>query len=353
MDLILKSTERCNFKCTFCSSTDIVDGDDRAITLDLNRVYRFLDRYPNTQTIILNGGDPLMLKPDYYWKLIEELDRRNSHATLSFTTNLWPFYKNPETWQDLFRHPRVGVTTSFNYGGTRLITSTREFTEQDFRRVSELFLERIGYRPDFIAVITDENYDSCIQTVELAKEMDVECKLNYAMASGVQSRPLQLSKIYAMYVKVYEAGLWQWEFNTKQLMKRLWSGNTVCPQNRECHLGIRAFNPDGSYYSCGSFGDDKDYPLDFEMEMAGGTDLPFEEDPQLISMHDGCFGCPMFEICNGCRKTIKDHKQHSMVADHCTLMKTLIPSIIGITNDVTGDDSLRSLLNQRRKPIET
>ena len=37
-----------------------------------------------------------MMSPDYYWKIINHLDKINSKCSVSFTTNLWPFYKNPE-----------------------------------------------------------------------------------------------------------------------------------------------------------------------------------------------------------------------------------------------------------------
>ena len=99
MDLIIKPTEKCNFKCTFCSSTHITE--DKALELDHQYIFDFLKRYPETKTIIVNGGDPLMMDPDYYWKIIEHLDTIKSEATISFTSNLWPFYKNPNTQSPL------------------------------------------------------------------------------------------------------------------------------------------------------------------------------------------------------------------------------------------------------------
>ena len=94
MELIIKPTEKCNFKCTFCSSTQITE--DKTAELDHEYIFQFLKRFPETNTIIVNGGDPLMMRPDYYWKLIDHLDSIDSHATISFTSNLWPFYKNPD-----------------------------------------------------------------------------------------------------------------------------------------------------------------------------------------------------------------------------------------------------------------
>ena len=95
MDLIIKPTELCNFKCTFCSSSKITETDSTA-QLDLFKIFRFLDRYPDTQTIIVNGGDPLMMDPKYYMAMIEFLDKNNYPASISLTTNLWPFYVKPD-----------------------------------------------------------------------------------------------------------------------------------------------------------------------------------------------------------------------------------------------------------------
>ena len=38
-------------------------------------------------------------------------------------------------------------------------------------------------------------------------------------------------------------------------------------------------------------------------------------------MKKSCYGCPMFNICNGCRKTIKDYKEKDVVEVHCQKMK--------------------------------
>jgi len=344
MELIIKPTEKCNFKCTFCSSTHITD--DKTAELSHDHIFRFLDRYPETNTIIVNGGDPLMMEPDYYCKIIDYLDSKNMSTTISFTTNLWPFYKNPNKWIDLFNHERLGITTSFQYGGGRLKGDLTEFSEEDFWNVSNKMLELVGYRPDFISVITEQNVDRAIDNVLLAKEMGVECKLNYAFSSGPpvkfrgitmgqQGKPYVLADIYEIYVEIWKMGLTDWEYNTKQMVKRLSGKSTSCPQNRNCDSGIRTLQPSGDYYSCGAFGDDKQYPIDFEKEMSGDKIFPLKFQPELNSLKQSCFTCPMFDICNGCKKTIKDLKDHDMVETHCKKMKTLAIDIIE-ANGLTG-----------------
>jgi len=344
MDLIIKPTELCNFKCTFCSSTKI--AQHKKDLLNHNYIFRFLKRFPQTKTIIVNGGDPLMVEPGYYWRIIDWLDEHNYDTSISLTTNLWPFYVKPKKWAPLFNNDRVGITTSFQYGGGRLKGDFTEFTEEDFWKCSDTMLEYCGYRPDFIAVIVPENEDMALKNVELAYKMSdgkepkdtfenlskektgVECKLNYAMSSGDQDKPYLLSKIYQKYVEIWEKGLHPWEFNTRQMMKRIRDEITLCPQNRKCDEGIRSFNPSGDYYSCGAFGDDKDKAIDFEAEMQGKFFTPLQKDANLFSMKRACLECPMFNICNGCRKTIKDFKKHNVVEDHCRLMKTIAPKIL-------------------------
>lgn len=287
-----------------------------------------------------------MMKPDYYWRIIDWLDAKEYNTSIALTTNLWPFYKKPKMWTPLFNHDRIGVTTSFNYGDGRLKGDGSLFSADDFWRCSDAMLEHCGYRPDFIAVMTELNDWAAIKNVELAVEMSeghepqgtllnlnrekvgVECKLNYAMSSGDQDTPYLLAKIYKTYVDIWQRGLAPWEFNTRQMIKRLQGGSTTCPQNRKCDEGIRTLQPSGDYYSCGAFGDDKEMPIDFAYEMQGGFATPLQDSIELSSMKQACWTCPMFDICNGCRKTIKDFKRHGVVEAHCQMMKTIAPQIL-------------------------
>ena len=174
MELIIKPTEQCNFKCTFCSSTSI--SKHKSDILEHDYIFKFLKRFPRTKTIIVNGGDPLMMEPDYYWTIIDYLDKHELSTSIALTTNLWPVYKKPQKWTSLFCNERVGVTTSFNYGDGRLKGDYSLFTEDDFWKCSNAMLEYTGYSPDFISVITDDNEHLAIKNVELAKEMSCGLK---------------------------------------------------------------------------------------------------------------------------------------------------------------------------------
>ncbi|MDR3607761.1 MAG: hypothetical protein P4M08_10315 [Oligoflexia bacterium] len=327
MELIIKPTQACNFSCTFCSSNEIAESSKT--TLDLQRIFDFLKRFPRTRSIVVNGGDPLMMKPEYYFAILEHVEKHGYPANLGLTTNLWSFYKNPAKWRDLFRHPRVGVITSFQYGSSRRVTPTQVFTVDLFLETSDLMLREVGYRPDFISVMDEESAPYALENVRLAKKLDVECKLNAAMASGRQGRHFSQSEMYRIYHQVWKEGLAPWEFNTKQLLAKAQDAQSLsCPRARNCDEHIRAINPEGDYYSCGSIADDREHAIEWDVEMGSlAVARPLSTDPELQSLKPVCFSCEFFELCNGCRKTIRDIQRADQVEAHCQGMQALKPEL--------------------------
>lgn len=327
IDLIIKSTQRCDFSCTFCSSPDIAKSNSPKDDLELSKIERFLDRFPQTKTIIVNGGDPLMMKPEYYFAILKMLEDRNmDECVMSFTTNLWNYYNFPDKWRPLFRHPQVQICTSFHYGDSRQIKPGEVYTEEIFLKVMNQFKDDFGYYPHFISVITEENKHLAINNVRLAKWLGIECKMNYAMASGRESKPFPIGEMYKIYMDIYEEGLSDYEYSTKQMLARLkGSQTTTCPQNRKCDQGIRNLQPKSEsgyeYNSCGSLGDDQLYPIDFEREMNGEFFTPLQDEYNLQYQKEECLSCPNFQICNGCYKTVHDLKEHNLVEHSCKFMK--------------------------------
>jgi len=326
MDLIIKPTQRCNFKCSFCSSTDIASSNNLKDDLDHTKIISFLERFPMTKHIIVNGGDPLMVSPDYYFKILDYLDANSRDVKISLITNLWDYYLYPEKWFYLFSHKKIQIGTSFNFGETRKITKQKVFTKNIFLDVMHKFKKDFNYFPGFISVINDDNADTALENVELARDLGVECKLNYAMASGREGVCYPIGKMYNIYLDVYEKGLTDFEYNTKQMIRRLKGDEfTSCPQNRRCDEGIRNLQPSSKsgyeYGSCGSFGDDQEYAIDFEKEMKGEFFTPLQDAIELKYLKEECLSCPSFNICNGCYKTVRDLKKNNLVEESCVEMK--------------------------------
>jgi sulfatase maturation enzyme AslB (radical SAM superfamily) len=326
MDLILKPTQRCNFSCSFCSSTDIAKSNNTKDDLAVGKIKQFLMRFPKTKNIIVNGGDPLVMPPTYYSEVLDFAESQQMDIQLHFTTNLWDYHLHPEKWQPLFHHPRVTVGTSFDLGDGRRITKNSVFTKELFFEIVEKFKKEFKYVPAFIAVITEENQSESLELVKIAKSMGVECKLSYALKSGKSGTIFPIGSIYNIYLDIYEAGLMEFEFHTKQMLQRLKNDeNTICPQNRRCDEGIRNLQPDSAsgynYGSCGAFGDDQQYGIDFEKEMAGEFFKPLQSAFEIQYQKEECLSCPNFNICNGCYKTVSDLKSTNRVEESCREMK--------------------------------
>jgi len=204
MDLIIKPTQLCNFSCTFCSSPDIAESD--ADIIEFDQINEFFGRF-DVSSVIINGGDPLVMSPEWYDELLLIMAKHNCTANISLTTNMWDFCKRPDKWIKLFNHPQISVSTSFHYGDSRRINKDTVYTEEHFWKASDLLLEHVGYRPQFISVITPENLSTAIDNVTLAQKMDVECKLNLGLISGLLTEQITYAQMFELYVEIYNRGL--------------------------------------------------------------------------------------------------------------------------------------------------
>ena len=327
-DLVIKITERCNFACTFCSSSDISNSDTE---LDLEGVFTFLKAFPLTSTVIVNGGDPLVVSPSIYQQILKFLDENEMETKLGLVSNLWDFYKNPLKWKEVFDHPKVTICTSFNYGDARRISKEEVFTEELFLEITDMMKER---HPDkrlfFIGVIDEDNLDTVIDMARLAKRIDIPCRANRIMKSGKAMKALPIGTICKEYVKICEEGLSDWEKNTEMILNvlRHKKGVVGCPLNRDCDQGIRCLQPDG-YYACPAWADEKKHKANYEEEIKAkelSSILP--EDLSFTFLKPDCLSCPAYNVCNGCKKHIEELKESDQVERNCNDMREALPSLL-------------------------
>jgi len=278
-----------------------------------------------------------MVSPVVYKDVLNYIDENNLPTFLSFTTNLWDFYWHPDKWTSLLKRKNVGVITSFQYGEERCISPGSPYTENLFWLVSNLFLEKIGYRPDFISVVSEKNMHLSFKHVTLAKKMNVECKLNYANSSGLKDIPFPIGVIAHVYAEIFEKGLEEFEYNTKQFIKVIKNEPTTCPLLRDCDSHIRCLQPSG-YYSCGAFGDDDLYDVN-PNEDASNVEVPLQGDHSIFSLKDECHTCHAFKLCNGCKKHIYDLKYYckmnnsTIIERSCNDMKLAYKRFEKVLND--------------------
>lgn len=318
MELIIKPTGRCNMNCKFCSAgeLDIQHPADEKVPQQIKDLIQEIK--PNT--IIVTGGEPLMMQPSYYYELHEL-----TGGLICPTSNLKDFYLHPDKWVDLFKEKWFSVTTSFNYGDTRRWDADTPFTEEKFIEVINMVKDLTGRPPtSFIAVIDESNEHTAMDHVILAKKLGMQVKLNNAIAVGRQKVHFPRYKIFKYYMDIIDAGLDDYE-RYCSIRK---SG--ICPFNIDmmCSTSIRCCYVDHN---------GKLHVGTCDEELSGGIELTYEEACKTVIEYcpaplpaseyitPECVYCELFRLCNGCHQNRRHAKEDP---NFCSEMKKLESRII-------------------------
>lgn len=308
MELIVKVTSRCDMCCTFCSATKLGLQDMTPEEI------AYAAKTVNAQTLILLGGEALCMGSDFYRELLEL-----TNAKLDFTTNLKAFHQNTDTWTPLFKHKRVNVCTSFNYGTSRMLDANTIYDENRFCDTMYLFNEKVGYMPPFIAVMDENNINTWRQHIELAKKLGTTVRLNNALKLGRQGKYFPRSKMFKIWVQIAKEGLDEYEINTKE------RNIGRCPINscQLCSSTIRVVqkNKNGEliFYNC----DDRSNMGCLPLSHDKITDIPHKEPP--LPMFNKCYSCDLFHVCNGCQTNLMQIEDKE---EYCHDMESIKEDII-------------------------
>lgn len=307
MELIIKPTSKCNFACTFCSASKMNLQTLDHLNDDLKKI---LDTLKPTN-IIITGGDPLCVSPDFYYELLSY-----GNWNISLTTNLKDFVLNPTKWIDLFRNPRIGICTSFQYGDGRRWSTDVVYDEQMFIDTETKFKELIGYTPNFISVISTENEQYALKHCKLAKLLQTRCKLNSVMPLGSSIEHYPMYKMFKIWFDAIEQG-YQDYIQVDSCFK-----NGACNLNTAllCTSTIRsvAFKDDGTilYSHCEDDLAKEEYiQQDIAAIIPAKERIPFNQ-----HITKSCVFCRLFYICHGCKHM---RKLNTTLPEHCSEMKKL------------------------------
>ena len=323
MDLIINPTNKCNFSCDFCSARNLTNK-----TLTTEETITFLKKYGNNiGMVIINGGDPLMMHPQYYYDILEYLKLNIDHKVyLSLTTNLYDWKLNPKKWDKLFNDSYVGIMTSFQYGNKRKLYNKEVFSESMFIDIIKQFNERYQYKPNFISVIDSENENEILKTLMLAQKLGIKCKINKVLQLGAAKDNCDyypLYKLFKKYIEIIDNRLDDYCLNIENLKNLFRGNNTYCPYKRDCHYSIRCLNNDNKIYSCGNLATEKQFD-EYNLNNKNSKPEDFAKKNEIVSFK--CLCCDNFKICNGCHIMIYEAKQNKDIA-YCEKMKEVIPQL--------------------------
>lgn len=289
MELIIKTTGKCNFACDFCMAGNENIRHEQTVSNDLKNLINVL----KPQQLILNGGEPLLSGKQYFEDLLKIFD-----GDIAIISNLKDFYIRPEYWSSLFKNNRISITTSFQFGSGRKWDYNTVYTAQKFKEVCELFKKNIGYIPMFISVISTENENMALDHVYLAKSLNTVCKLNPMLPIGISQETFPFYKMIDIWLKIKELGLEKYTDAAVQFYGGGCSFNTCL----KCESTIRVFYHDNNGKIC--YGNcDNGIFLGYQLK---DIDLIRPEQKQskldifnVISKK--CLSCELCRLCNACK----------------------------------------------------
>ena len=313
IDIIINPTKKCNFCCDFCAASEIPNDE-----ISIEDTIKILEKYQREygiRTIIINGGDPLMMSTDYYREIIRWIKNVNSEIKpyLSLTSNLWDYYTHRDKWIDIFKEPCVGIMTSFQFGSKRkhmVDGVAKQFSVEEFSKIMESFTKDVGYTPSFISVLDNSNKNTARDTVLLAKEFNTTCKLNKIIISGRNKEYFpRYEYLEILYNIMKDQSLSGVELNVENIKNFFNKEPSCCPLGIDCSKGIICVNPDKSIYSCG-------YDADNRKETKNDYYSKF--------IKEECLICSNFLFCNSCRVYIREAKDNDDIENYCKGMKEVI-----------------------------
>ena len=315
-------------KCQFCSASNL-DTHDMSKD-DVCRVIDSLNEKFAVKSISLEGGEPTSIGIKAFTEIVEEVSKRYPDiGSIGMTTNLWNFYKRPEVWTEIFRHPLLDICTSFQYGNKRRFSETKILDEQTFRRMYDLFKTQVGKPLPFISVIDEDNEDSVLKTVLLAKELNTSCKINPTLPQGRSTVYYPIHKMIEKWADIICSGLGQYEDNCRYLIDAV-KGNTTslsCPFNHNCTT-LYACDNLGRLTTCSIYRDYHSTVKFYDKKIMNP-----KKDPFMSVLKPECYTCDKFDICNGCRVHIGATKTYSDVETHCESVKQSYDRILRFLNE--------------------
>ncbi|MCM1215370.1 MAG: radical SAM protein [Lachnospiraceae bacterium] len=316
MELIIKPTGLCNFSCEFCSAhgMDIQHPSDGHVPQQIKDLIKKLK--PNG--LIITGGEPLMVSPEYYYELHDI-----AHCPIAPTTNLKDFCLNPDKWAPLFKEDWFNITTSFNYGETRRWSPDKVYTEHDFIHVLAQLRAYTGKSIDsFIAVIDESNEEFAHDHVDLAKTLGCKVRLNGAIGVGKQGKTYPRYKMMKIYLEIIDNDMDQYECNCFERTQG------KCPWNigLRCQNCIRCCYVDNSGKLHVGTCDER---MSMGIELLEDQIIPTTCEETPINPQEyikpECAYCELCRLCNGCHTNRQEAKKDP---DYCEEMKKLEDQII-------------------------
>lgn len=323
--VILKPTEACNSRCSYC---DVVRKKPRGpvampletLELFFLRVNEFLVERPEEKIeIIWHGGEPLLLGSDYFEQAYQFQQRHCSETALrihhTIQSNLTLF--SPE-FTNVFK--RLGIDsigTSYDpIEGVRGLGTRRNWQAYNRKFMKGLgLLEKDGFRWGVIYVVTRLSLEKPMDLFNFLVNLSLKGAImfNPVLIYGTKLHYLQITpEEYADFLGAIFPSWWAQRDELPQiqpffnLARNLLDGDKklMCGDAGECAYSHIALMPDGTLSHCGR---SADWDLLNYGSIFDKSFVEVMEDPQRETLlrrneilpENECKGCRFWNICHG------------------------------------------------------
>lgn len=262
--VIAKPTKACNADCSYCSAPP---DDESAWTIDEFKLMfdRLEDKLADNAFIIWHGGEPLLMKPEFYEQAYEYAKSKKPGIRFSVQTNIL-LYKSSR-WKKVFQDVFKGsVSTSFDPDEqSRTIKGNTEvYSRTFFQKLDELIGD--GFHPLIIGTYTNETIQYAHRMYDLAQKagpnyFDIRYNYRYPAGRAANTDPAISPENYGdMLLTLWD----RWVTDAPnflvtpldQMLRKVLGENLAqCPWTRKCGGTFLSIEPNGDLYNCGEFAD--------------------------------------------------------------------------------------------------
>ncbi len=335
LTVIARPTLNCNATCDYCNAAicsqrrwNIDDFKNIIDQLCQSRIYQ-----QRLVSWIWHGGEPMLLKPDFYLEAYHYVKTRGYPVKFSMQSNLLLYAPR---WHEVIKTVLGGaIGTSYDFGGTRNIHGNAAiYTKVFMKKLRQLYAD--GFVTGIVSVLTNDNISEALHLYELSRTFEKEygqgfdLKYNYVYQEG-RAKEKGIHGLDKISYKNFLLDL----VDTLQADQPGFSVNPIdhfvhnlkqtglagCPFKNNCSAGMLSIDEDGHVYTCSSFANTQSRTYQYgnifknKMYCANHQIQDTQQhnffdllscsaayqamQKRKINLHSDCVRCPHFKECQG------------------------------------------------------
>jgi MoaA/NifB/PqqE/SkfB family radical SAM enzyme len=290
--VILKPTGLCNAACTFCYATDFVK---KAKSTDYfsDEYKKYIERN-NVKNIILTGGEVTLLR-NFLTEICEYCTTKN--ISISLVSNMIDIIKDFSYWEGFFKkYDKLHLTASYQIDLARRNKNNQNISQSEFLSFVKWYRTEIKKRLLVISVVNDDNENSALDNVLLAKEHDYVVSLERQIKIGRASSEYLYPKYYRLLSKIIDLGLWEYEKHTASLVEKGLYHQKYC--NFFCKVPVPVI-----------YTNNNNELVETCCDQISTTSYSLEDYMKTSALQKECLLCKYYNMCQGCHITRKSLQQ--------------------------------------------